>query len=154
MISWLDTRPPNYNLKCLSLLGIILGTAKGNGSQTNCAVPYKNTELVLSCDNEWGNQTDVIIGEPYWMKGGCGISGGQDLGQGINYTVNPLGRRLTNSDSAIYCCTWKSQRPELEYSYSIDVNVHGKLCCVQFISTYSFIRASCEKDENSIWYSV
>ena len=111
---------------CLYLVYLI-GTAKGNGSQANCAVPYKNTELVLSCDNEWGNQTDVIIGEPYWMKGGCGIGGGQDLGRGINYTVNLHGRRLTNSDSAIYCCTWKSWRFESEYSYSIDVNVHGKL---------------------------
>ena len=103
-----------------------LGTAKGNSSQANCTVPYKNTELVLSCGNEWGNHTDVIIGEPYWMKGGCGIGGGQDLGRGINYTVNPHGRRLTNSDSAIYCCTWKSWS-KIEYSYSIDINVYGKL---------------------------
>ena len=42
----------------------------------------------------------------------------------MNYTVNH-GRRLTNSDSATYCCTWKSLRPEYVYSY-IDVNVHGK----------------------------
>jgi hypothetical protein len=110
---------------------LVLGTAKGNGSQANCTVPYKNTELVLSCDNDWANQTSssVVGGGPYWMKGGCGINGGQDLGHGINYTVNH-NRRLTNSDSAIYCCT--SWTPEFEYSYSIDVNVHGKLCCAQF----------------------
>ena len=107
-------------------------------------VPYNDTELVLSCRTEWANLTEGFVPPgPLWRKDDC-ISG-QILSQGHNYTMNDLGRRLTNDDSATYCYI-DSVPSRTEYHY-VHVNVHGEYSA-------QFIDILCTHSQRPQWVTL